>query len=141
MIQKPVILVIAHDAGVRQALERVLSDENFGVVCAANGTEALRRFWEHSIDVALLDQELGRECGWEALKQLRKVRPGLPAIIMTTRCESNGAPAEQNGETLMTMPLDLPLLFQTLDALCATTGATRLTTATRDERLGTLANV
>lgn len=119
MLQQSVVLLVDDDPGVRQALTRALTFENFGVVGAANGLEALRGFGEHQIDVVLLDQDLGPEDGWQTLEQLRKVQPEVPVIIMTgrpVRCPARSVPGD---EALMRKPLDLPLLFQTLGALAA----------------------
>ena len=119
MIQRPLVLLIDDNASVRQSLTRVLSSENFGVVAAANGEEALRGCGENPIDIVLLDQELGRESGWDTLEQLRKMQPRLPVILMTARPGERPARSTQDVEALMVKPLDLPLLFQTLGDLAA----------------------
>jgi len=135
MIQRPVVLLVDDNASVRQSLTRALSFENFGVVVAANGEEALRGFGENQIDVVLLDQDLGRESGWDTLEQLRKMQPGLPVIIMTARPERRTTHSTQGVEALMEKPLDLPLLFRTLGALAAETHTKRFSPDIRPRRL------
>ena len=119
MIQRPVVLLIDDNASVRRSLVQVLSCENFGVVAAANSAEAVRGCGENPIDVALLDQELGAESGWDTLEQLRKIKPGLPVILMMAQTEQRPAHSTQGVEAQMAKPLDLPLLFQMLDALAS----------------------
>ena len=124
MADSPVVLLVDDNSSVRQSLTRALSFENYEVVAAANGAEAMRGLGGNSIDVVLLDQDLGLESGWDLLEQFRKLQPGLPVIIMTARPE-RPARSTQIVDALMEKPLDLPMLFQTLDSLAARTGPNR----------------
>lgn len=134
MIDLPVVLLVDDNASVRQSLIRALSFENFGVVAAANGGEALRGLGGNAIDVVLLDQDLGRESGWDTLAQLRQMQPGLPVIIMSARPERGPEHAIERVDALMEKPLDLPLLFQILGALAAQSHAKRLAAVPRSQR-------
>ena len=103
-------------------------------MAAANGGEALRGLGGNAIDVVLLDQDLGRESGWDTLAQLRQMQPGLPVIIMSARPERGPEHAIERVDALMEKPLDLPLLFQILGALAAQSHAKRLAAVPRSQR-------
>jgi len=107
------------DYTVRQSLEQALILENFRVVAAANGQEALRGFGEHRIDILLLDLNLGQETGWDTLRQLRQIQPLLPVIIMTGN-PGQCAPRSTRVDAFMEKPLDLPVLIRKLTELGGT---------------------
>jgi two-component system OmpR family response regulator len=131
---RSIVLLVDDDPSVRQSLARALTFENFDVLVAANSDEALRGFAENPIDVLLLDQDLGRESGWDTLEQLRNRKPGLPVIMMTARPEQRTVRSTQGVEALMKKPLDLPLLFEILDALAVQTHEKRLLSGTPPRR-------
>ena len=120
MTTKPNILLVDEDLPVRQALERALSVENFQVVFAATGHEAVQRFGEYHIDVLLLGLN-SRDGGWDTVLRLTALKPLLPVIITTAR---PGQPTTENARAVdawMEKPLDLPVLIQTLNELASQT--------------------
>src|SRR5688572_15548749 len=62
---RPLILVVDDDEGVREALETVLSDEGYSVELAANGREAIVAL-EQGItpDLVVLDLRMPIMTGW-----------------------------------------------------------------------------
>src|SRR5262245_11462637 len=83
MAQNPHILLVDENTSVREALQRALRSENFQVVSAASGSEALRKFEENQIDAALVDLNLDRhESGWDVFQALTHLAPLLPIIVM-----------------------------------------------------------
>jgi DNA-binding NtrC family response regulator len=113
------ILLVDDDLSVRQSLARALTSENFHVVSVAGSQDAIRSAGEIAIDVVLLDLNLGDESGWDTYEQLRRLRPLLTFVIMSART-APAAPAQYEGvRAFMEKPLDLPLLFQTLNQLAA----------------------
>lgn len=109
------ILLVEDDIAVCEALVNVLEMEGFHVVPAANGEEAVREFLKTPIDVALLDLNLGEECGWDIFQQLKDMRPSLSAIIMSAEPGRFAHPSSPSAKALMEKPLDLPVLFNTLN--------------------------
>jgi len=115
------ILLVVEDLPVRQALGRALTVENFHVVGAASGQEALLRFREYPIDILLLDLHPTNESGWDTVRRLTAFRPLLPVIIITAR---NGYQTSANAREIdawMEKPLDLPVLVQLLSELASQT--------------------
>jgi two-component system response regulator MprA len=121
MTTKPNILLVDEDLPVRQALERALSVENFQVVFAATGHEAVQRFGEYHIDVLLLGLNSRNDGGWDTVLRLTALKPLLPVIITTAR---PGQPTTENARAVdawMEKPLNLPVLVQTLNELASQT--------------------
>jgi DNA-binding response OmpR family regulator len=117
--QKRNVLLVDDDLTVCQSLQQVLMKENFHVVTASSGPDAMWEFGRNPIDVVLLDMNLGLESGWNTFEKLRTIRPRLPIILMT------GHPQEQRPrpiggtEVFMEKPLDLPELLSKLEELSA----------------------
>ena len=121
MATKANILLVDEDLPVRQALERALSVENFQVVFAATGHEAIRRFGEYHIDVLLLGLNSRNDSGWDTVLRLTALKPLLPVIITAAR---PGHPMTERARAVdawMEKPLNLPVLVQTLNELVSQT--------------------
>ncbi len=111
------VLLVDDDSTVRQALHQALVLEDFAVVPAQDGAEALRVFAENAIDVVLLDLDLGPESGWDTFDRLKGLRPHLPVVVMTARPEHHAALAGSTTAVVMEKPLDVPLLVRMLNTL------------------------
>jgi len=61
---KKKVLVVDDDVAVRESLIKVLEAEDYVVVSAADGLEALQRFDPEQIDLLLLDLNLPLQNGW-----------------------------------------------------------------------------
>ena len=79
---KPLVLVVDDDAGVREALRLILEQE-YGVVDAADGSAALSAVRAGPVDLVLLDILLPGVDGIEILKKLKTAAPGTPVIMVT----------------------------------------------------------
>lgn len=77
------ILIVDDDAGVRDSIGAVLSDEGFRVRYAVDGTEALARAGEERPDLVLLDVWLPGMDGIQVLERLRTGHEGLPVIVIS----------------------------------------------------------
>jgi adenylate cyclase len=83
--RKAHVLVVEDDAGVRDALCRMLSSEGFAVASAENGRVALARLEEVRPDWILLDLIMPEMDGFEFLMEFRK-RPEhleVPVVVVT----------------------------------------------------------
>ena len=79
-------LLIADDHSiVRQGLKQIISDtSNMTVIDeAANGQEVLDKIESQQIDVLILDLNMPGKSGLEILKQIKKIRPKLPILVLT----------------------------------------------------------
>jgi two-component system, NtrC family, response regulator AtoC len=77
------ILIVDDEAFIRENVERILHEDGYTVVGAANGKDALELVAEEDLDLVLLDLNLGTEDGIAVLKNLKKADPELLVIIIT----------------------------------------------------------
>ena len=78
------ILIVEDEASFSEALELLLGKEGFGVVTAATGTEALRKFEQGGIDLVLLDLMIPEISGTEVCRQIR-TKSRVPIIMLTAK--------------------------------------------------------
>ena len=111
------ILLADDDADVLAALSAALASEGYEVIVARNGREAIERFREGHIDIALLDLNMPIKGGWEAFERLTTIHPLLQVIVITARPDQYPLAAAAGVAALMEKPLDLPLLIRTIHEL------------------------
>lgn len=69
------------DAGV--LVKRILERKGHTVHAFTEEEEAIAHAAEHETDLAILDIKLKKMTGVEVLEELKKVRPGIRAIMLT----------------------------------------------------------
>ena len=80
--KKPVILVCDDEEGIRESFKLIL-DEDYQLKFANNGLEALDMLKSFTPDLMLLDIKMPKLHGMEILKEVKKLKPALPVIIVT----------------------------------------------------------
>jgi len=80
---KETIVIIDDEAFIRENVQRILSEDGYRVLEAANGAEALELMAHEEVDLALLDLNLGPENGLDLLGALKEANPDLLVIIIT----------------------------------------------------------
>ncbi len=77
------ILVVDDEAEIRTSLEEILSEEGYGVACAANADEAMELVRDAPYDVVLLDIWLPGRDGLEVLAEMRELKPNArPEVVI-----------------------------------------------------------
>ncbi|MDP2967581.1 MAG: sigma-54 dependent transcriptional regulator [Deltaproteobacteria bacterium] len=76
------ILIVDDDRSIRYSLKRMLED-NFSVLTAQNGEEALARVKESTPDLVIMDIKMPGRSGIEVLKEIKLVDPKSLVILMT----------------------------------------------------------
>jgi DNA-binding response OmpR family regulator len=79
------ILVVEDEQVLREGLSDLLCGAGYEVAAACDGAEAVERGTDEHFDLVLLDLMLPKLNGIEVLTRLRRVRPGLPIIMLTAR--------------------------------------------------------
>jgi len=77
------VLVVDDEAGLRTTLAANLELDGFEVVEAEDGAQALARAREQDFDVVLTDIRMPGMSGVELFRQLQRMRPGIPVLLMT----------------------------------------------------------
>lgn len=85
------VLVVDDSPVYRKLVEQVLSGEKYSLLFAADGTEALRLFDEHSPSIVLTDWVLPDFSGLELCERIRSEtsRPYTYIILMTSKSEKD----------------------------------------------------
>jgi len=77
------ILIVDDEPRMRQVLTLLLQKWGYRVQTAAGGREALDQLQETEVDLVLTDLKMPGMEGNELLRELKKLNPALPVIIMT----------------------------------------------------------
>ncbi len=106
---KPKILVVDDDLSLRKMLDAVLTDDGYDVKEADDGHSAIEAVEDQFYDLILMDIRMTRMGGIEALKQIKKLSPGIPVIIMTAYAsvETAREALKSGAFDYLTKPLDI----------------------------------
>jgi DNA-binding response OmpR family regulator len=82
------ILVVDDESRIRKLIKDFLVKENYSIIEAADGEEAIKIFEENSkvIKLILLDVMMPKLDGWSVLRQIRQVSK-VPVMMLTARGE------------------------------------------------------
>ena len=81
------LLVVEDDAAIRRGIVDLLGLSGYRALEAADGAAGVEIALSAEIDLILMDLLMPRMDGMTALKEIRRVRPGLPVIILTAKGE------------------------------------------------------
>jgi DNA-binding NtrC family response regulator len=77
------VLIIDDDAEIRESIQMLLVSEGLSVDMAGQGEDGLRRVEENVYDLVLLDLMLPGKSGMDVYKDIKRVDPTLPVVIIT----------------------------------------------------------
>lgn len=77
------ILIVDDESEMRVALETTLQRENYQLVLAEDGKQALDQFENHTFDLVLTDVRMPKLNGLELLREVKERSPETPVIMMT----------------------------------------------------------
>ena len=83
MNKKPQILVIDDEAIARDNIEHILTKENYNVVTAVNGVEAIEKLKTTVFDVVLTDLRMEKVDGISVLEKTKSKYPDTQVIMIT----------------------------------------------------------
>ena len=80
--KKPTVLICDDEEGIRESFKLILSD-TYHLRFVNNGLQAVELLKAFTPDAMLLDIKMPKVNGIEVLKQIKKLKPKLPVIIVT----------------------------------------------------------
>lgn len=81
----PKILVVDDNKGVVEFLKILLSKHGFTVLCAVSGRECLDTIQAQPVDLIILDVMMPVMDGLEVCRELKRIVPSVPIILLTAR--------------------------------------------------------
>src|SRR5215510_4989180 len=84
--RKGSVLIIDDEEDIRESIELLLATEGLTTDTAATGEEGIRKIEENHYDVALLDLMLPGKSGMEVQRDIKRIDPTLPVVIITAMC-------------------------------------------------------
>ena len=113
---KAEILVVDDDAAHVKMLQAVLTHEGYRVCTASHGKAAVEEINRRFFDLVLMDIRMQNMDGIEALKEIKKISPGIPVLLMTAYASVKTAvEALKSGAfDYLTKPLDTDVLVNTV---------------------------
>ena len=80
--KKHTILICEDEEGIQESFKLILEDD-YQLRFVENGLAALEALKNFTPDLVLLDIKMPKVHGMEILKQIKKLKPSLPVIIVT----------------------------------------------------------
>jgi DNA-binding NtrC family response regulator len=81
--RKGTVLIIDDEEEIRESIELLLNSEGMSTDTAATGEEGLKKVEENLYDLVLLDLMLPGKSGMEVQKDIKRIDPTLPVVIIT----------------------------------------------------------
>src|SRR5262245_8225937 len=116
-----VALVVEDDDSIRRVITDVLEERGFQVMCAANGSEAIRRLTVSRPDVVVLDLLMPVMHGWDFMESYTEQTGGEPIPIVVVSVNP-ALPRSYNRlgvRSIVAKPFDVDVLLDSVDRAVA----------------------
>ncbi|MCK5813963.1 MAG: nitrogen regulation protein NR(I) [Cocleimonas sp.] len=91
MSEPEIVWVVDDEQSIRWVLDRTLSKAHMNVTCFDSATKLLKSLDSSSPEVIISDIRMPDMNGFELLKQVQRINPDLPVIIMTAHSDMDSA--------------------------------------------------
>ncbi len=81
------ILLVDDEQHIVDVVVYILEENRFEVLTALNGDAGLRKFKDGRPDLVILDLNLPGMAGLDLFREMRRLRPDLPVVMLTSRAE------------------------------------------------------
>ncbi|MCL6503114.1 MAG: response regulator [Pirellulales bacterium] len=111
------ILVVDDDPDIRANLADILQDMDYQVDVAADGPSALERAGAAAYDLVLLDLRMPGMNGLEVYRQLKRLRPDTPVIVITAYTSGDVASEilAAGACEIVSKPVEVPRLLEAIE--------------------------
>src|SRR5262245_57729028 len=115
--RKGVVLIIDDEEEIRESIEILLTSEGLTPDSAATGEEGLKKIEDNFYDAVLLDLMLPGKSGMEIQKDIQRIDPTLPVVIITAigALETAVAAIKQGSYDYITKPWNNEKLLVTVN--------------------------
>ncbi len=130
------ILVVDDEQSMRIFLTKILLQENYSVVTASSGAEAINRVTCDEPDIVLLDLRLPDMDGMTVMEKVKKILPAVPVIIITAHggVQSAVEAMKKGAFHYLTKPFKVEELLMMLDMALETENLRREVTHLRRQQ-------
>lgn len=80
------ILIVDDEQGIREVIKEYCLLENYEVIEAENGIEAIEKIKTNDVDIIVLDIMMPKLDGYSALKEIKEIK-NIPVILLSARKE------------------------------------------------------
>src|SRR5947208_1165120 len=80
--RKPTLLIVDDEEGPRQSLRFIFKDE-YNILLAGSGPEAIAQAQSNKIDIAILDIRMSGMSGIDVLERLKFIDSDIEVVMMT----------------------------------------------------------
>lgn len=109
---RPLVLVVEDDRDLRQLLATIVGLLDVDVDTAANGLEALAAVRRREPQLILLDMRMPIMDGWEFSRELDRMGPRPPIIVITAAPDPKEPAAEVRADGWLGKPFDMHQLTE-----------------------------
>lgn len=81
------ILIVEDDLNIRRGIKDFLEDENYEIVEACDGSEAIQLYQDHIPDFIILDIMMPKKNGYDVCKEIRKMDTKIPILFLSAKSE------------------------------------------------------
>jgi DNA-binding NtrC family response regulator len=103
------ILVLDDNRDLAENLAEIIADRGDEAVIAGDEHRALALVAERRFDVLVSDLRMPRMSGAHVLREVRRIDPGLPAIVVTALGEADGLGAAEREGLFALLPKPVPI--------------------------------
>jgi two-component system OmpR family response regulator len=127
------ILVVDDEPSIRSLLGETLRIAGFNPAMASDGKSALEDIRMRNFDLILLDINMPRISGFEILKEIRRIQPNLPVIVLSARQEKSDVIEgfRVGADDYISKPFDLEELIMRIKSVIRRSGTSELSKTLR----------
>ena len=87
VVKNKLILLVDDEQHIVDVVEYILKENAFDVTTASDGDAGLRKFADVNPDLVILDLNLPGMSGLDLFREMRRLRPSVPVVMLTSRAE------------------------------------------------------
>jgi two-component system OmpR family response regulator len=127
------ILVVDDEPSIRSLLGETLRIAGFNPAMASDGKSALEDIRMRNFDLILLDINMPRISGFEILKEIRRIQPNLPVIVLSARQEKSDVIEgfRVGADDYISKPFDLEELIMRIKSVIRRSGTSEISKTLR----------